>query len=148
MRSNGAIAMSDTRRLSPQTTSSSGYHSEFSSTNESPQSIDDVLSLPIEQVSSISSQVSQQPKVSTGRKSLARISSFLRQQYQRAKSKFIPSKRSAPPAISTCTKATSTTPVPSPCQTTDASTSHPSYSSLNSGDSSFIEPVSLAHQLI
>jgi hypothetical protein len=131
MRSNGTLPMTDTRRISPQTTSSSGYHSDLSSAtsaNESPQSIQEILPVTLEQSSSscTSSSSSSHLKKKTNvtyekplpNKNLSRLSSFIRKQYERAKSKFISKPLSSstssqvpPSTITTCTKATSTTPL-------------------------------------
>jgi hypothetical protein len=130
MRSNVTLTMTDTRRISPQTTSSSGYHSDLSSatsTNESPQSIHESLPSSLEKSSSSSTSSSHIPKKtvlitansiydkSVAHKNISRLSSFIRKQYERAKSKFIPKPLSSSKAptstITTCTKATSTTPL-------------------------------------
>lgn len=129
MRSNGTLPLTDTRRISPQTTSSSGYHSDLSSatfTNESPQSISEIhpISLEKSSLSSTTTTHSSQHKPifittkptlekSTEQKSLSRISSFIRKQYERAKSKLISKTHSStqPSTLTTCTKATSTTPL-------------------------------------
>jgi len=131
MRSNGTLPMTDTRRISPQTTSSSGYHSDLSSAtsaNESPQSIHEILANTLEKSSSSSFSSSSNLKNKTilittnptfekplTNKNLSRLSSFIRKQYERAKSKLIskPLSSSQGPAstIITCSKATSTTPL-------------------------------------
>ena len=132
MRSTGHLSMSDSRRLSPQTTSSSGYHSDLSSatsTNESPQSIHEILPTTSEKCSSTSSSY-RHPKImvmstdaahdkSSANKNLSRLSSFLRRQYERAKSRLTTNQpaskahASQVPAssVTTCSKATSTTPL-------------------------------------
>ncbi|CAF1450506.1 unnamed protein product [Rotaria sp. Silwood1] len=133
MRSNGTLPMTDSRRISPQTTSSSGYHSDLSSAtpaNQSPQSIHDILPVTLEKscISSSSSSSSQLQKKTISainnstydklliNKNLSRISSFIRKQYERAKSKFISkpllsSSQIHVPKTTTCSKATSTTPI-------------------------------------
>ena len=130
MRSTGTLPLTDIRRISPQTTSSSGYHSDLSSatfTNESPQSIPEIHPITLEKSSSTStastSHCPQQKPIfitakstsekSSEQKNLSRLSSFIRKQYERAKSKFISKTLSSsqPSAITTCTKATSTTPL-------------------------------------
>jgi len=134
MRSNGTLPMTDTRRISPQTTSSSGYHSDLSSatsTNDSPQSIHEILPSNLEKSSSSSTSSSHIQKktvlITTNstydrpvpHKNLSRLSSFIRKQYERAKSKFIAkplsssssSSKAPRSTITTCTKATSTTPL-------------------------------------
>jgi hypothetical protein len=123
--------MTDTRRISPQTTSSSGYHSDLSSAtsnNESPQSISEILPINLEKSSSSSNSSSSHIQKKTvlittnsiydkpvPHKNLSRLSSFIRKQYERAKSKLIskPLSSSKVPisTITTCTKATSTTPL-------------------------------------
>ncbi|CAF2738991.1 unnamed protein product [Rotaria sp. Silwood2] len=110
MHSNRVLQMTDTRRLSPQTTSSSGYHSDLSSTNESPQSIRE--NRPTINKQSCCVQINNDKSLQT--KNISRISSFIRKQYERAKSKLILKKshhhhRLSP--IKTCSKATSTTPL-------------------------------------
>jgi len=131
MRSNGTLPITDTRRLSPQTTSSSGYHSDLSSAtsaNESPQSIHEILPITLEKSSSSSTSSSSHVQKKTIliptnptyekpliNKNLSRISSFIRKQYERAKSKLISKPLSSSQAptstIITCSKATSTTPL-------------------------------------
>jgi hypothetical protein len=135
MRSNGTLPITDIRRISPQTTTSSGYHSDLSSAtsaNESPQSIHEILPVTLEKStsSSFSSSTSSHLQKKTillttdptydktlPNKNLSRISSFIRKQYERAKAKIIPkplstSSSQAPVStITTCTKATSTTPL-------------------------------------
>jgi hypothetical protein len=131
MRSNGTLPMTDTHRISPQTTSSSGYHSDLSSAtsaNESPQSIHEILTNTLEKSSSSSFSSSSNLKnktilITTNptfekpliNKNLSRISSFIRKQYERAKSKLISKPLSSSQAptstIITCSKATSTTPL-------------------------------------
>ncbi|CAF0904516.1 unnamed protein product [Rotaria sordida] len=135
MRSNGNVPMTDSRRISPQTTSSSGYHSDLSSAtpaNQSPQSIHEILPNTLEKSSlSTSSSLQLQEKTISitnnstydkliVNKNLSRISSFIRRQYERAKSKFISkpllsssssSSQVHVPKITTCSKATSTTPI-------------------------------------
>jgi hypothetical protein len=97
MRSNGTLPMTDTHRISPQTTSSSGYHSDLSSAtsaNESPQSIHEILTNTLEKSSSSSFSSSSNLKnktilITTNptfekpliNKNLSRISSFIRKQY-------------------------------------------------------------------
>jgi len=125
MRSNGTLPMTDPRRISPQTTSSSGYHSDLSSAtsaNESPQSI--TLEKSSSSSFSPSSHIQKKTvlittnptyeKPSTS-KNLSRISSFIRKQYERAKSKLISkpisSSQISAPTVTTCSKATSTTPL-------------------------------------
>ncbi|CAF1023850.1 unnamed protein product [Adineta steineri] len=133
MRSNGNLSMTDTRRISPQTTSSSGYHSDLSSAisaNESPQSIHEILPHTFDKFSS-SSQIQKRTVLVTTttnstyekslpNKNLSRISSFIRRHYERAKSKLVSkslssslSSTSQAPisTITTCSKATSTTPL-------------------------------------
>ncbi len=110
---------------------SNGNHSDLSSatsTNESPQSIQDILPNTLEKssLSSSSSHLQKKTVVLTTNstydkpitnKNLSRISSFIRKQYERAKSKFISKPLSssisqAPVStITTCSKATSTTPL-------------------------------------
>lgn len=121
MRSNGTLPLTDTRRLSPQTTVSSGYHSDLSSatsTNESPQSIQDILPVTLDKSSS--SQIQKKTillceKSPSTQKNVSRISSFLRKQYERARSKFStkPTGSSQGPVttVTTSSKATSTTPL-------------------------------------
>jgi hypothetical protein len=100
---NGVRQMSDTRRLSPQTTSSSGYHSDLSLTTESPRSIPPI----VEQSSYLQNE---KTNLSVNKKIL-RISCFIRKQYERVKLKLTPQKQISQHII-TCSKATSTTPVP------------------------------------
>ncbi|CAF5175100.1 unnamed protein product, partial [Rotaria magnacalcarata] len=131
MRSNGNIQISDPRRISPQTTSSSGYHSDLSSatpTNGSPQSIHEILPSTLEKssISSTSSSTSQPQKKSLSitrnstydkpvtSKNISRLSSFIRKQYERAKSKFTSKSISSQiyaSTVTTCSKATSTAPL-------------------------------------
>ncbi|UJR26724.1 hypothetical protein I4U23_008039 [Adineta vaga] len=130
MRSNGNLSMTDTRRISPQTTSSSGYHSDLSSAisaNESPQSIHEILPVRYEKPTqpSSSSQTQNRTLVVTTNstydkpltnKNLSRLSSFIRKQYERAKSKLtskpLSSSTYVPTStVTTCSKATSTTPL-------------------------------------
>ena len=140
MRSNVNLQMSDPRRISPQTTSSSGYHSDLSSatsTNQSPQSIHEILPLTVEESPSLSSSSHSQHKATSSAdtsfhdrpantKNLSRLSSFLRRQYERARSKLAPmtstlsshqqqkllsTQPSKPTVVTTCSKGTSTTPV-------------------------------------
>ncbi|CAF0982701.1 unnamed protein product [Adineta ricciae] len=129
MRSNGNLSMTDTRRISPQTTSSSGYHSDLSSatsTNESPQSIHEILPIQYEKATSSSSAQTQKKTLtlttnsthdkSVTNKNLSRLSSFIRKQYERAKSKLtskpLSSSTYVPTStVPTCSKATSTTPL-------------------------------------
>ena len=123
MSSNDVLRMTDTRRLSPQTTSSSGYHSDLSSNNQSPQSIHDQHSRQITD--------KQSPT-----KSFARLSCFLRKQYEKAKVKFLFTKPRPFPPIETCSKSTSTTALTNPTELHPAQTSTKIYQR-----SSFIEPV-------
>ncbi|CAF4445415.1 unnamed protein product [Rotaria socialis] len=131
MRSNGHLPISDPRRISPQTTSSSGYHSDLSSAtpvNGSPQSIHEILPSTLEKssISSTSSSTSQSQNKSLSittnstydkpvtSKNLSRLSSFIRKQYERAKSKFTSKSTSSQiyaSAVTTCSKATSTAPL-------------------------------------
>jgi hypothetical protein len=127
MRSNGNLPLTDSRRISPQTTSSSGYHSDLSSAtsaNESPQSIQETLPITLEKSSSPSHLQKKTSLISTNstydkpltNKNLSRISSFIRKQYERAKSKLIskPLSSSSQPPVSTitsCSKSTSITPL-------------------------------------
>jgi hypothetical protein len=112
--------MTDTHRLSPQTTtSSSGYHSDLSSTNQSPQSIHEN---PIELII--------QKKTN---KNFSRISSFIRKQYEKAKLRFLSSKQRPSSPITTFSKSTSTTAL------TNVSENIP----IKPPRSSFIEPVNL-----
>lgn len=124
MRSNNALQMTDTRRLSPQTTSSSGYHSDLSSANQSPQSIHEN----IEPLTSI-------PYEKKLNKSFSRLSSFLHKQYEKVKLKLTPSKQ-----ITTCSKATSTTPL-SYVPENNQIKSQEQISNCIYKRSSFIEPV-------
>lgn len=139
MHSNVNLPMTDSRRISPQTTASSGYHSDLSSatsTNQSPQSLHEIVSVPIDKsprssrtLSTLAMRVPKQnsslidnsvyDKAST-QKNLSRISSFIRRQYERARSKFTShnnntSQQQRIPintnTVKTCTKATSTTPL-------------------------------------
>lgn len=134
MRSTMNLQLSDTRRISPQTTTSSGYHSDLSSAtsaNQSPQSIQDILPDTSDKLSS-SSQIQKKTisndEKSTTNKSFSRLSSFLRRQYDRARSKLSSvthhsthsssssSSQQKPSTIPTtvvhtCSKATSTTPL-------------------------------------
>lgn len=119
MSSNDVLGMTDTRRLSPQTTSSSGYHSDLSSTNQSPQSIHDNSRERIDK---------------NANKNFARLSCFLRKQYEKAKWKFLSPKQR--PSLETSTKATSTTALPI---NPDHQSKPPSPSVQKR--SSFIEPV-------
>ncbi len=128
MRSNDGREMTDTRRLSPQTISSSGYHSDLSSSNQSPQSIHE---------NTIEQPTSSQTEKKTN-KNLSRLSSFLRKQYERAKLKFLSSKQPSLP-IKTCSKATSMTPLTYISENNHLKSQQPS-SSVNKR-SSFIEPV-------
>jgi hypothetical protein len=132
--------MIDTHRLSPQTTSSSGYHSDLSSTNQSPQSIHENLPSTIEQSNSSQSE----KKIN---KNFSRISSFLRKQYERAKLKFISSKQPPPPPppIKTCTKATSTTPLSYLSENNHIKSQQLSSSSSISKQNSLNEPVNYFH---
>ena len=121
MSSNDVLRMTDTRRLSPQTTSSSGYHSDLSSNNQSPQSIHDNSREEIDKSTN---------------KNFARLSCFLRKQYEKAKLKLLSSKQRPILLVETSCKATSTTaltnnPENHPIQTTSAVQKR----------SSFIEPV-------
>ncbi|CAF1085479.1 unnamed protein product [Rotaria sp. Silwood1] len=118
MHSNVVLQRTDTRRLSPQTTSSSGYHSDLSSTNESPQSIHENRSTINKQSNyvqinkTINNNNNNNNNKSLKTKNISRISSFIRKQYERAKSKLILKRhyhQSSP--IKTCSKATSTTPL-------------------------------------
>lgn len=125
MRSNGTLPLTDTRRLSPQTTVSSGYHSDLSSAtsaNESPQSIQDILPVTLDKSSC--SQIQKKTVLLTtnslyekpsSQKNVSRISSFLRKQYERAKSKFssksLSSSQAPVTTVITSSKATSTTPL-------------------------------------
>ena len=84
MHSNDVLQMTDTRYLSPQTSNSSGYHSDLSS----PQSIHEN---PIDQ----------------SKTNLPRLSKFFRKQYERVKTKF----RTSKPPVQTASKATSTTTI-------------------------------------
>ena len=132
MRSNGTLPLTDIRRISPQTTSSSGYHSDLSSAtsaNESPQSISEIHPNTLEKSSSSSSSsTSHCPQKaifitttnsisdkSSQQKNFSRLSSFIRKQYERARSKLTSKTHSSSQAstmtITTCTKATSTTPL-------------------------------------
>ena len=114
--------ITDTRRSSPQTTSSSGYQSDLSLTNESPQSIPHILE---------QSTYSQTDKKTIDKNNFSRITSFIRKQYERAKSKLLPQKQ-----VITCSKATSTTPL---SYVSDKTYLKPS--SCHYNKSSFIEPV-------
>ena len=136
------LQMSDSRRISPQTTSSSGYHSDLSSAtsnNQSPQSIHEILPLTLEKSPSLSSSSHSQNKATSSvdtsihekpasTKNLSRLSSFLRRQYERARSKIasttttttrssyhpqklLSTQPSKPTVVATCSKGTSTTPV-------------------------------------
>lgn len=121
MSSNDVLRMTDTRRLSPQTTSSSGYHSDLSSNNQSPQSIHDNSRERIDKSTN---------------NNFARLSCFLRKQYEKAKLKLLSSKQRTLLLVETSTKATSTTaltnnPESQPIQPTSAVQKR----------SSFIEPV-------
>jgi len=136
MRANDVLRMTDTRRLSPQTTSSSGYHSDLSSTNQSPQSIHDNIPMTIEQSASL--QIEK--KVN---KNFLRISTFFRKQYQKAKLKLISSKQSSS-SIKTCSKSTSTTALSSSSENNNPTKSQQP-SSSTSKHSSFIEPVKYFH---
>ena len=151
MRSNVVLQPSDTRRLSPQTTSSSGYHSDLSSSNESPQSIHDAAAAAVV-AGEPASYSSYDRRTTTDRKSsanknLARLSTFFRQQYERAKSKLLPSRASIP-SVSTCSKATSITPVVSPYANSNYATSPAPYASSAAYTySSFVEPVGVSRRL-
>lgn len=129
MRSNNVLQMTDTRRLSPQTTSSSGYHSDLSSslTNQSPESIHDNS----EQSSSLI-----QPPEKKFNKSFTRLSNFLHKQYEKVKLKLVSSKQTSTSTIATCSKATSTTPICYPLEN-----NQPKIQSCIYKRSSFIEPV-------
>ena len=107
MHSNIVLRVADTR-LSPQTISSSGYHSDLSSTNDSPGSSHRNRHERVEYYASIPVRTKIQTNKMT---SLSQVSNFLRKQYERAKSKFISEKHHSR-TIKTSTKATSTTPVP------------------------------------
>ncbi|CAF1537744.1 unnamed protein product [Adineta ricciae] len=131
MHSNIVLRVADTR-LSPQTISSSGYHSDLSSTNDSPGSSHRNRHEYVEYYASIPVRTKIQTNKMT---SLSQISNFLRKQYERAKSKFLSEKHHSS-TIKTSTKATSTTPVP---YLTD-SIHRPSMISKYK-QSSFIEPV-------
>ncbi|CAF1073448.1 unnamed protein product [Adineta steineri] len=135
MHSNGAFRIAtDTLRLSPQTTSSSGYHSDLSSTHESPGSINGNITTHTDQYSCRIRKKTADNKLLKN-KSLSQISNFIRKQYERAKSKLISEKQHTRP-IQTCTKSTSTTPL------SYLSQSHHAKSvSSNYRQSSFIEPV-------
>ncbi len=98
MRTNDVLQMTDTHRLSSQTTSSSGYHSDLSSSNQSPQSIHEN---PIEPIT--------EKKIN---KNFSRISSFIRKQYEKAKLKLMPSRQHTSSPVSTFSKSTSTTALP------------------------------------
>jgi len=130
MRSNDVIQMTDIRRISPQTTSSSGYHSDLSSANQSPQSIHENI---------IEPTIVLQIEKKTG-KSFSRLSSFIRKQYERAKLKLLSSKQQPPrpPPVTTCSKATSTTPLSYLSESSYIKLQQPS--SIHKR-SSFIEPV-------
>ncbi len=101
MPSNDVLQMTDIRRLSPQTTSSSGYHSDLSSVNQSPQLIHEN---PIEPMTS-----SLPTEKKTNNKNFSRLSNFLRKQYEKAKLKLISSKQRPSQPVITCSKSTSTT---------------------------------------
>jgi Rps23 Pro-64 3,4-dihydroxylase Tpa1-like proline 4-hydroxylase len=132
MHSNDVLQMTDTRRLSPQTTSSSGYHSDLSSsTDQSPQLIHENVSTTIVQ----STSLEVEKKIN---KSFTRLSSFIRRQYERARLKLISSKQ-PPPPIKTCSKATSITPLSYLSENNHIKSSQPSTSIYKR--SSFIEPV-------
>jgi hypothetical protein len=134
MHSNGV----DTRRLSPQTTSSSGYHSDLSSTNESPKSIHENTPTNIEQYTVCHIRKKTNNDTSLKIKSLSRISSFIRKQYERAKLKLTPEKPH-PPLIKTSSKATSTTPL---SYSLENPLSKPQqFSSSTYKYSSYVEPV-------
>ena len=141
MRPNVVLQPSDTRRLSPQTTSSSGYHSDLSSSNESPQSIHDAAVVVAGESASPDRRTTTDRK-SSANKNLARLSTFFRQQYERAKSKLLPSRASIP-SVSTCSKATSITPVSPYANSNYATSPAPYASSAAYTYSSFVEPVSL-----
>lgn len=117
--------MTDTRRLSPQTTSSSGYHSDLSLSNGSPQSIKEHQSTHLE----------TNENKPTKFKNLTRLSTFIRKQYERAKSKFT-SRKSDPSSLQTYSKATSTTP-----SSYTSDNNHIPLSSSVYTQNSFIEPV-------
>ena len=128
--------MTDTRRQAPQTTSSSGYHNDFSSVYESPQFIRRIQPKPILEQSNLSKRKkSTIENYLSLTNNLIRLSSFLRKQYERAKSKLILNKR-VPSRITTCSKATSTTAL---CFLKDSNHTKPL--SLIAKKSSFIEPV-------
>ncbi|UJR22377.1 hypothetical protein I4U23_025439 [Adineta vaga] len=132
MDSNIVLRVTDTRCLSPQTIGSSGYHSDLSSTNDSPGSIHDNRNVHVEYYSSVQIRKKTQDNKMT---SLAQISNFLRKQYERAKSKFISEKHHSR-TMKTSTKATSTTPIPYLTDKLHQPTLPSRYK-----QSSFIEPV-------
>jgi hypothetical protein len=180
MRSTGNLHMSDVRRISPQTTSSSGYHSDLSSatsTNQSPQSIHEILPTTLEKshLSPLSSVHSQQKSLNIANnstygkpvtnKNLSRLSSFLRRQYERARSKLSMttttfhshpktylSQAPVSNVVATCSKATSTTPLshlsdehykyPTKQQQYASSNQNAHYLTAVYKQSSFTEPVS------
>jgi hypothetical protein len=142
MHSNDVLQMTDTRRLSPQTTTSSGYHSDLSSTNESTHGITPTTTL--EQSSSSEIPKKTIDNKSLTNKNLSRISSFIRKQYERAKTKLIPTKQ-RPPAITTSSKATSITPLPHLTEN-NYTKQQQHYLSTIYQQSSFIEPSVYEHQ--
>lgn len=110
MHSSNIRQITDIRHVSPQTTSSSGYHSDLSSTNESPQSIHDSRQAPQEQSTSNETDKKTNSDKSSQNKNFSLISTFLRKQYERAKSKLV-SKKDLTNSVTKCSKATSTTPL-------------------------------------
>ncbi|CAF1072096.1 unnamed protein product [Rotaria sordida] len=109
---NNIRQMTDICRLSSQTTScSSGYHSDLSSTNESPQSIHEKRSANNKQSNFVQNNKIINNDKSLKTKNISRISTFIRKQYERAKSKLILKKSHNSSPTKTCSKATSTTPV-------------------------------------
>lgn len=179
MRSTMNLRLSDTRRISPQTTTSSGYHSDLSSAtsaNQSPQSIQDILPDALDKSVSLSTSTQKKTvptheKSTTTNKNLSRLSSFLRRQYDKARSKLssvthqpplssgIPSSTSSSSqqktssvsttVVHTCSKGTSTTPLSHLSSTTYAYPTksqqktyyQPQYLSAVYKQSSYAEPV-------
>lgn len=108
MHSSVVLRVSDTRCVSPQTISSSGYHSDLSSTNDSPRSTHDH---PLGYVGSYPSMRARKKADESKRTGLTQISDFIRKQYARAKSKFVCEKPQLR-TVETCAKSTSTTTMP------------------------------------
>ncbi|CAF3138805.1 unnamed protein product [Rotaria socialis] len=110
MHSNSILPMADNRHFSPQTTNSSGYHSDLSLATESPQSVKENLSTLNIESNFVQSNKNIDDKKSFKSKNITRLSSYLHKQYERAKSKLVIKKQLQFP-IKLCSKATSTTPL-------------------------------------